>query len=177
MLKDFYQKEVLPKLKEEIGGGNIYAVPTVVKIVVNMGVGAEKDNREVLEKAKEELARITGQVPSVRAAKKAIASFNLRKGDLVGLAVTLRGRKMWDFLEKIVKVALPRTRDFKGIPRASFDRRGNLTIGIVEHNTFPEIDSHKVEKIRGMEVTIVTNAGDDEKAYRVLKELGMPFRD
>lgn len=176
MLKDFYQKEVLPKLKEEIGGGNIYAVPTVVKIVVNMGVGAEKDNREALEKAKEELARITGQVPSVRVAKKAIASFNLRKGDLVGLAVTLRGRKMWDFLEKIVKVALPRTRDFKGIPRASFDQHGNLTIGIVEHNTFPEIDSHKVEKIRGMEVTIVTNAGDDEKAYRVLKELGMPFR-
>lgn len=176
MLEDFFQKEILPKLKEEIGRGNIYAVPTVVKIVVNMGVGAEKDNREALEKAREELTRITGQVPSVRVAKKAIASFNLKKGDLVGLAVTLRGRKMWDFLEKITKVVLPRTRDFKGIPRTSFDRRGNLTIGIAEHNTFPEIDSHKVEKIRGMEVTIVTNAGDDEKAYRVLKELGMPFR-
>lgn len=176
MLKDFYQKELLPKLKEEIGGGNIYAVPTIVKIVVNMGVGADKENKEALAKAKEEFARITGQVPSTRAAKKAIASFSIRRGDLVGLAATLRGRKMWDFLEKIIKVALPRTRDFKGIARTSFDRHGNLTIGIAEHITFPEIDSSRVEKIRGMEVTIVTNAGDDERAYRVLKELGMPFK-
>uniref|UniRef100_A0A832E0U3 Large ribosomal subunit protein uL5 n=1 Tax=candidate division WWE3 bacterium TaxID=2053526 RepID=A0A832E0U3_UNCKA len=177
MLKDFYQREILPKLKEELGRGNSYAVPTIVKIVVNMGVGVEKDNREAIGKAKEELALITGQLPSVRTAKKAVASFNLRKGDQIGLAVTLRGRKMWDFLEKLVKVALPRTRDFKGVSRASFDQRGNLTIGIAEHISFPEIDPHKIDKVRGMEVTIVTNAGNDEKAYRVLKELGMPFKD
>lgn len=176
MLKETYQKEVVQKLKNEIGRGNIYGVPTLVKIVVNTGVGREKDQKESLEKAKEEIARITGQMPNLRLAKKAVASFGIRKGEIVGLSVTLRGKKMWDFFEKLVKIVLPRTKDFKGISRESFDGKGNLTVGIVEHTAFPEIDPHKVEKLRGLEVTIVTNAGNDEKAYRVLKELGMPFK-
>jgi large subunit ribosomal protein L5 len=177
MLKEIYQKEITAKLKGEFGSGNIYAVPRVTKIVVNVGVGKEKDEKEVLQRTKEEVAQITGQVPSFRMAKKAIASFGIRRGDIVGLAVTLRGQKMWDFLEKLIRVVLPRTRDFKGISRKSFDGHGNLTIGIVEHTSFPEIDPHKVEKIRGLEVTIATSTNRDDGAYRVLKELGMPFRD
>ncbi len=177
MIKKIYQTEVVPQLKGELGKGNIYGVPTVVKIVVNMGVGAERGNKESLEKAKEELAKVTGQAPAVRLAKKAVASFNLKKGELVGLTVTLRGKRMWDFLEKLIKIVLPRTKGFKGISRKSFDRRGNLTIGIEGHTSFPEVDPHKVDKVRGMEVTIVTNSGNDEKAYRVLKGLGMPFRE
>ena len=177
MLKDKYQKEIVPKLKKELGKGNIYNVPVITKIVVNMGVGREKDNQADLEKARGELALILGQTPAFRSAKKAVASFGIRQGDIVGLAATLRGRKMWDFFEKLVNIALPRTRDFKGISRKSFDGKGNLTVGIVEHTVFPEIDSYKVDKLRGLEVTIVTNTESDEKAYRVLKELGMPFGD
>ncbi|OGC59611.1 50S ribosomal protein L5 [candidate division WWE3 bacterium RIFCSPLOWO2_01_FULL_53_14] len=177
MLKETYQKETAPKLKGELGKGNVYAVPRITKIVVNIGVGKDKDQKEALEKAKAELALIAGQAPSFRSAKKAIASFGIRRGDIVGLAVTLRGRKMWDFLEKLVKVVLPRTKAFKGISRKSFDGHGNLTIGITEHTAFPEIDSHKVEKIRGLEMTIATSAVSDDKAYLVLKELGMPFKD
>jgi len=177
MLKERYQKEIAPKLKDELGRGNIYAVPKIEKIVVNMGVGSERENRAQLEQAQKELAAITGQTPSFRSAKAAIASFGIRKGDVVGIATTLRGTKMWDFFEKFVNAALPRTRDFKGISRKSLDRQGNLTVGVEEHNIFPEIDPHKVERIRGLEVTVVTNTGDDEKAYRLLKELGMPFRD
>ncbi|GMR19110.1 MAG: 50S ribosomal protein L5 [Patescibacteria group bacterium] len=177
MFKDTYQKEVVPKLKKEIGKGNIHGVPIVTKIVVNIGVGRDKDNQGELEKVREELALILGQTPAFRSAKRAVASFSIRQGDIVGLTATLRGRKMWDFLEKLVKIVLPRTRDFKGISRQSLDGKGNLTIGIVEHTAFPEIDPHDVEKLRGLEVTIVTNARSDEEAYRVLKELGMPFRD
>lgn len=177
MLKEKYQKEIAPKMKDEFGKGNVYAVPRVTKIVVNMGVGEDKGQKESLEKAKADLALVTGQTPSFRMAKKAIASFSIRRGDIVGLAVTLRGRKMWDFLERLSRVVLPRTKDFKGIGRKSFDGHGNLTIGIGEHTAFPEIDPHKVEKIRGMEVTVATNVNDDEKAYRILKELGIPFRE
>lgn len=177
MMKETYQKEVAPKFKVELGKGSVYGVPAVVKIVVNMGVGAERGNKEGMEKAREDLAKITGQSPAVRVAKKAIASFNLKKGEPIGLVVTLRGNRMWDFLEKLVKVVLPRTKGFKGISRKSFDRKGNLTVGILEHTAFSEIDPHKVDKIRGLEATIVTNSGDDEKAYRVLKELGVPFKD
>ncbi|MEX0587605.1 MAG: 50S ribosomal protein L5 [Patescibacteria group bacterium] len=177
MLKETYQKEIASKFKGDLGRGNIYAVPRVTKIVVNIGVGKERDQKEALEKAKADLAAITGQVPSFRSAKKAIASFGIRRGDIVGLAVTLRGRRMWDFLEKMIKVALPRTRDFKGITRKSFDGHGNLTIGVKEHTVFPEIDPHRVEKIRGLEVTVATSAAGDDRAYAVLKELGMPFKD
>ncbi|KKW05989.1 MAG: 50S ribosomal protein L5 [candidate division CPR1 bacterium GW2011_GWC1_49_13] len=177
MLKEKYQKEIVPKLQAELGKGNIYGVPTLQKIVLNMGVGRDRENQEELKKAKEELALISAQSPSYRSAKKAIASFGLKKGDIVGIAVTLRGQPMWGFFEKLVNVVLPRTRDFKGISRKSLDRHGNLTIGVKEHTAFPEIDPHKVEKLRGMEITIATTTEDDDKAYRLLKELGMPFRD
>lgn len=177
MLKEFYQKEVVPKLKDTIGGGNPHGVPRPEKIVVNMGVGAERDKEEALGRAKDDLATITGQSPSFRLAKQAVASFSIKKGDIVGIAVTLRGKKMWDFLEKLVKVVLPRTKDFRGVSRKSFDGKGNLTIGIKEQTAFPEIDPHKVDKIRGLEATVAMSTDDDEKAYQVLKELGMPFRD
>lgn len=177
MLKEFYQKEVVPKLKNTIGGGNIHGVPRPKKIVVNMGVGAEKGNKEALKKASDDLAMISGQQPSFRLAKKAVASFSIKKGDIVGVAVTLRGRKMWDFLEKFVKVVLPRTKNFRGVSRRSFDRKGNFSIGIREQTVFPEIDPHKIDKIRGLEVTIVMSTDNDEKAYQGLKELGMPFKD
>ena len=177
MLKEKYQKEIAPKLKDELGRGNIFAVPKIEKIVVNMGVGSDRENQVQLEQAQKELAAIIGQTPSFRTAKAAVASFGIRKGDVVGIAATLRGEKMWDFFEKFVNVAFPRTRDFKGISRKKLDRQGNLTVGIEEHNIFPEIDPHKVDRLRGLEVTIVTNTNDDEKAYRMLKELGMPFKD
>jgi large subunit ribosomal protein L5 len=176
MLK-IYQEEIVPKLKKTIGGGSPYGVPRPEKIVVNMGVGAERSKKESLDRAKADLAIITGQEPSFRSAKKAIASFSIREGDIVGVAVTLRGKRMWDFLEKLIRVVLPRTKDFRGIPRKSLDRKGNLTIGIKEHTAFPEIDPHKVDKIRGLEVTIVMSTDDDEKSYQVLKDLGTPFRD
>lgn len=177
MLKEVYWKEVVPKLKESIGGGNPYGVPRPEKIVINMGVGAERDKKEALEAAKADLAVIAGQAPSFRLAKQAVASFSIKRGDIVGVAATLRGGKMWDFLEKLVKVVLPRTKDFRGVSRKSFDGKGNFTIGIREQTAFPEIDPHKVDKIRGLEVTVVMSTKDNEKAYQVLKELGMPFRD
>lgn len=177
MLKEVYQKEIVPKLKDDVGGGNPYGVPHPEKIVVNMGVGAERDKKEALERAKEDLATITGQTPSFRLAKQAVASFSIRKGDVVGIAVTLRGRMMWDFLEKLIKVVLPRTKDFRGVSRKSFDGKGNFTIGVKEQTAFPEIDPHKVDKIRGLEITVVMSTDDNEKAYQVLKEIGMPFRD
>lgn len=177
MLKEFYQKKVVPKLKGTVGRGNSYGVPYPVKIVVNMGVGEDKDKKEVLEHAREDLAMLAGQTPSFRLAKEAVASFSIKRGDIVGVAVTLRGRKMWDFLEKLVKVVLPRTKDFRGVSRKSFDGKGNLTVGIKEQTAFPEIDPHKISKIRGLEATVMTSTEDDEKAYQVLKELGMPFRD
>ena len=177
MIKEFYQKKVVPKLKDAVGGGNSYGVPRPEKIIVNMGVGAEKGEKEALNRAKDDLAAISGQTPSFRLAKQAVASFSIRKGDIVGIAVTLRGKKMWDFLEKFVKAVLPRTKDFRGVSRKSFDRKGNFTIGIKEQTAFPEIDPHKIDKIRGLEVTVVMSTDDDEKAYQVLKELGMPFKD
>jgi len=177
MLKEFYQEKIVPKLKDTVGGGNPYGVPRPEKVVINMGVGAEKDKKESLERAKGDLTTITGQTPSFRLAKQAVASFSIRKGDIVGVAVTLRGRKMWDFIEKLVKVVLSRTKDFRGVSRESFDGKGNFTIGIKEQTAFPEINPHKVDKIRGLEVTIVMSTTEDGKAYQVLKELGMPFRN
>jgi len=177
MMKEFYQKEVVPKLRDAVGGGNPYGVPRPEKIIINMGVGAEKGKKEALDRAKDDLATISGQTPSFRLAKQAVASFSIKKGDIVGIAVTLRGKKMWDFLEKLVKAVLPRTKDFRGVSRKSFDRKGNFTIGIKEQTAFPEIDPHKIDKIRGLEVTMVMSTDDDEKAYQVLKELGMPFKD
>jgi len=176
MLKEEFFGKIVPKLKDSFGG-NPYAVPRPQRVVINMGVGAERDKRESLENAKGDLAAITGQVPSFRLAKRAVASFSIKKGDIVGVAVTLRGRRMWDFLEKLVKVVLPRTKNFRGVSRKSFDGKGNYTIGIKEQTAFPEINPHKVDKLRGLEVTIVMSTDDDEKSYQTLKEIGMPFKD
>ncbi len=177
MLKEEFYGKVVPKLKGTIGGGNPYGVPRPKKVVINMGVGADKGSKETLERAKADLKAIAGQAPSFRLAKKAVASFALKKGDVVGVAVTLRGKKMWDFIEKLIKVVLPRTKDFRGVSRKSFDRKGNFTLGIKEHTAFPEINPHKVDKLRGLEVSIVMSTDDDERSYQVLKELGMPFGD
>lgn len=148
---------------------------TLEKIIVNMGVGRALDDPKYLESAMRDLAVITGQKPAVRKAKKAIAGFKLKAGDAVGLMVTLRGKRMRDFFEKLVKIVLPRLRDFRGVSRKSFDGSGNYSLGIEEHTVFPEIDSNKVEKIKGLEVTIVTTAKTDEEALGLLEKLGMPF--
>lgn len=175
-LKEIYQKELVPALQKEFGLSNPYEVPEIEKIVLNMGVGKERAKKEDLESAEGDLAKIAGQIPSERGAKKAVASFQIRTGDVVGLSVTLRGERMWDFLEKLIKVVLPRTRDFHGVPKKSFDGHGNYTLGIEEHISFPEIDPLKVNKIRGLEVTIVTDASKDERALKLLEKLGMPFQ-
>ena len=145
------------------------------KIVVNMGVGKFKDDSKYLESAANDLAVITGQKPAVRRAKKAVSGFKLRAGDPIGLTVTLRGKRMWDFFEKLVKIVLPRLRDFRGVSRKSFDGSGNYSLGIEEHTVFPEVDPSKVDKVKSLEITIVTAAKNDEEGFELLKKLGMPF--
>jgi large subunit ribosomal protein L5 len=151
------------------------AVPKVEKVVLNMGVGEAIQNAKILDSAVEELATITGQRPVITRAKKAIAAFKLREGVPIGTMVTLRGDKMYEFLDRLISVALPRVRDFRGVPAKSFDGRGNYTLGIRDHLIFPEIDPVKVDKVKGMNITIVTNAKNDEQARFLLRELGMPF--
>jgi large subunit ribosomal protein L5 len=151
------------------------AVPRLEKIVLNMGVGEAIANIKVLEDATDELAAIAGQRPSVRRAKKSIASFKLREGMPIGCSVTLRGDRMWEFLDRLISIALPRVRDFRGVPAKSFDGRGNYTLGIRDHLIFQEIDFNKVDKSKGMNVTFVTTAANDEQALHLLRELGMPF--
>jgi large subunit ribosomal protein L5 len=175
-LKEYYFNEVVPRLKEKFGYKNIYEVPRLEKICVNMGLGEAVQNPKIIDQALVELAQITGQKPKVCRARKSIAGFKLRKGMPIGVMVTLRRNRMYDFLTRLIHVALPRVRDFKGLSRSGFDGRGNYTLGIVDHTIFPEIDVNKVEKIKGMSVTIVTTAETDEEAYELLKELGMPFR-
>lgn len=148
---------------------------TLQKIVVNMGVGRAREDKDFLESARRDLALITGQKPAERPAKRAIAGFKVRAGELIGLTVTLRGERMWSFFRKLVGVILPRLRDFRGVSRRSFDGRGNYSLGITEHNVFPEIDPNKAGKIKSLEITIVTTAKDDESGFNLLKELGMPF--
>src|SRR5204863_4751737 len=174
-LKDKYTKEVRKKLQDEFGIKNPMAVPKIEKVVLNMGVGEAISNIKILDTAVEELATITGQKPVVTKAKKSIASFKLREGQSIGTRVTLRGEKMYEFLDRLINVALPRVRDFRGVPTKSFDGRGNYTLGIRDHLIFPEIDPVKVDKSRGMNITIVTNAKNDEQARFLLRELGMPF--
>ena len=174
-LKVRYKDDVVPRLKSEFGIGNQMAVPRLEKIVLNMGVGEAIANIKVLEAATDELAAIAGQRPSVRRAKKSIASFKLRQGMPIGCSVTLRGDRMWEFLDRLISVALPRVRDFRGVATKSFDGRGNYTLGIRDHLIFQEIDFNKVEKSKGMNVTFVTTALNDEQALQLLKELGMPF--
>jgi large subunit ribosomal protein L5 len=174
-LKQRYRDEVRAKLMKEFGIGNPMAVPRIDKVCLNMGVGEAIQNIKVLDDAADELAAIAGQRPLITRAQKSIANFKLRAGMPIGARVTLRGDRMWYFLDRLIAVALPRVRDFRGVPARSFDGRGNYTMGIRDHLIFPEIDYNKVDKSKGLNVTIVTTAGNDERAFYLLRELGMPF--
>jgi large subunit ribosomal protein L5 len=174
-LKKQYDDDVVPKLKKEFGIDNAMAVPRLEKIVLNMGLGEAIQNIKTLDDGVDELASIAGQRPSVRRARKSIASFKLREGMPIGCSVTLRGDRMWEFLDRLIAIALPRVRDFRGVPTRSFDGRGNYTLGIRDHLIFQEIDFNKVDKSKGMNVTFVTTAENDEQALHLLRELGMPF--
>jgi large subunit ribosomal protein L5 len=175
-MQTYYVQTVHPRLMKQFGLTNPHQVPRLVKIVLNVGMGEANKNPKLLDAAVEELALITGQKPVVRRAKKAIANFGLRAGMPVGASVTLRSARMWEFFDRFVNVAVPRVRDFRGLPNKCFDGRGNLTIGIKEQMIFPEIDFDKVEKIHGMDITVVTTAGRDDLAMALLRELGWPFR-
>jgi len=174
-LKEHYTKEVRKKIQDEFGIKNVMAVPKIEKVVLNMGIGEAIQNMKVLDNAADELGQITGQKPVITRARKSIASFKLRAGVPIGAMVTLRGEKMYEFLDRLINIALPRVRDFRGVPTRSFDGRGNYTIGIRDHFIFPEIDVSKADKSKGMNITIVTTAKNDEQARFLLKELGMPF--
>lgn len=173
--KKQYDDDVVPKLKKEFGIDNAMAIPRLEKIVLNMGLGEAIQNIKSLDDGVVELAAIAGQRPSVRRSRKSIASFKLREGMPIGCSVTLRGDRMWEFLDRLVSIALPRVRDFRGLPTRSFDGRGNYTLGIRDHLIFQEIDFNKVDKSKGMNVTFVTTAENDEQALHLLRELGMPF--
>ena len=175
-LREYYRRVVHPKLMKDVGLTNPHQVPRLVKIVLNVGVGEAPKTPKLMDAVVEELAAITGQRPVVTRAKKAIANFNLRQGMAIGAAVTLRGARMWEFLDRFISVAIPRIRDFRGLPTRSFDGRGNYTVGIKEQMIFPEVDYDKVEKIHGMDITFVTSAGRDDLALALLRELGLPFR-
>lgn len=175
-LKEKYQKDVVPALKKEFGYKNVMAVPKVEKVVVNMGLGDATSNVKIVDTGADELARITGQKPVVRRAKKSIAAFKVRKGMPIGAMVTLRGDRMWEFLDRLMNIALPRVRDFKGVSPKGFDGRGNYTLGLRDQLLFPEIDYMKVDKARGMNVSVVTTAKSDEEARKLLQFIGMPFR-
>lgn len=175
-LKEKYQKEISPALMSKFNYKSVMQVPQVDKIVVNMGVGDAVSNSKALDVAVEELALLTGQKPLITKAKKSIAGFRLREGMPIGAKVTLRGQRMYDFLDKLVTISLPRVRDFRGVSKKSFDGRGNYTLGIKEQLIFPEIDYDKVSKIRGMDIVIVTTANTDEEARELLTQIGMPFQ-
>jgi len=175
-LLDRYRSEIVPKLKEEFGYGNPHQIPTLEKVVVNIGLGEATQNSKLLDKAMEELAVITGQKPALRRAKKSVSNFKLREGQGIGAMVTLRGERMWEFLDRLFSVALPRVRDFSGVSSRAFDGRGNYTLGVREQTIFPEVDYDAVERVTGMNVTMVTTAPTDAEARVLLSELGVPFR-
>ena len=175
-LKEKYTKEITPSLMEKFEYTSVMQVPKVEKIVINMGVGDAVANAKNLEKAVEELTLISGQKPIINLAKKSIAAFRLREGMAIGTKVTLRGERMYEFLDKLVTVSLPRVRDFRGISSRSFDGRGNYTLGVKEQLIFPEIDYDRVDKVRGMDIVIVTTANTDEESRELLTQLGMPFQ-
>jgi large subunit ribosomal protein L5 len=175
-LKKYYEEKVLPELRKKFEYANTMEAPKLVKIVVNMGVGEAITNAKLLDGAAVELGTITGQKPSIRRAKKSIANFKLRKGQAIGAMVTLRRARMWEFLDRLVNIAIPRIRDFRGVPTRSFDGRGNYTLGLTEQIIFPEINYDRVDKIRGMDVTFVTTAKTDEEGRELLRLLQMPFR-
>lgn len=174
--KDYYNTEIKKKLKEELKLKNIMEVPKVIKIVVNVGAGEAVTNKTVLEKIKEQLTLITGQKPIVTKARKSVSAFKIRKGLPIGIKVTLRDKRMASFLEKLIKIVIPRLRDFRGIGENSIDPGGNLNLGFTEQTIFPEIDFDKIDKIRGLEVTIVTNARSKEKGKKLFEILGIPFK-
>lgn len=174
-LRELYKTEAVPALMKRFGYRNLMAVPRLVKINVNMGLGEAIANAKVLDVAAEELASITGQRPVVTKAKKSIAAFKLRQGMPIGVTVTLRGLRMYEFLDRVVSIALPRVRDFRGVSPKSFDGRGNYTLGLRDQLIFPEIDFAKADKARGMNITIVTSARSDDEAFEMLKLLGVPF--
>ena len=175
-LKDYYQSELAPKLLTELGLKNTMEVPRIEKVVINMGLGEAIQNIKILESAVDELGKITGQKAVVTKAKKSIAAFKLREGMPIGCMVTLRREKAYEFLDRLINVSLPRVRDFKGVSSKAFDGRGNYTFGVREQLIFPEIDVDKVDKIKGLNVTIVTSARNDEQGRALLSGLGMPFR-
>ena len=175
-LRDRYYKEVRPALMKEFSLDNPMAAPRLEKIIVNMGVGEATQNAKLIDPAATEVQQITGQKPVVTKARKSIAAFKVREGMPIGVMVTLRGDRMYEFLDRLVNVALPRVRDFRGVPTKSFDGRGNYTLGVRDQLIFPEIDYAKVEKLKGMNITIVTSAGSDDQARALLKHMGMPFR-
>ncbi|OIJ15461.1 50S ribosomal protein L5 [Anaerobacillus arseniciselenatis] len=175
-LKEKYQNEIVPSLVEKFNYSSVMAVPKIEKIVVNMGVGDAVSNAKALDKAVEELTQITGQKPLITKAKKSIAGFKLREGMPIGAKVTLRGERMYQFLDKLIAVSLPRVRDFRGISKKAFDGRGNYTLGVKEQLIFPEIDYDKVDKVRGMDIVVVTTANSDEEARELLTQMGMPFQ-
>lgn len=175
-LKELYNEEIAPALLEELSLGNVMEIPKLVKIVVNIGVGEALDNPKALDEAVRDLTTITGQKPVVTKAKKSIANFKLREGRIIGTKVTLRGERMWSFFDRLVNVALPRVRDFRGISPDAFDGRGNYTLGLQEQLIFPEINYDDVDTLRGMEITIVTTAENDDHARALLTKFGMPFR-
>jgi large subunit ribosomal protein L5 len=175
-LKELYGEQIVATLQKELGYANVMQVPRLEKIVVNVGLGEALQNAKALDAAVQDVMIITGQRPIVTRARKSIASFKLREGNPIGVKVTLRGNRMWDFLDRLCNVALPRQRDFRGISPDSFDGRGNYSLGLREQLVFPEIDYDSIDKIRGMEITIVTTAQTDEEGYQLLRYLGMPFR-
>lgn len=175
-LKDIYINECVPALREEFGYKNAMQIPQIKKIVLNMGLGEAVQNPKIVEGAAEELGRIAGQKAIITKAKKSIATFKLREGMPIGCCVTLRGEKMYDFLSKLVNIALPRVRDFRGLSAKGFDRRGNYSMGVKEQIIFPEIDYDKIDKIKGLNITIVTSAKSDKEGLSLLKMLGMPFK-
>ncbi len=174
--KDFYNQEVRPKLMTELKGSNLMAVPKVTKIVVNVGAGEAVVNKGALEKIQEQMAQITGQKPIITKARKSVSAFKIRKGLPIGVKVTLRGERMYNFLEKLIKVVIPRLRDFRGINEKSIDQHGNLNLGFTEQTLFPEIEYDKIDKIRGLQVTVVTTAGRTEAGKKLFEILGIPFK-
>ena len=170
-----YREDIVPKLRKEFGIENVMAVPRIEKVSLNIGLGEASRNYKLLETAQQELAAIAGQASTITRSKKSIAAFKLREGMPIGCRVTLRGERMWDFLDRLISIALPRVRDFRGIPNRSFDGRGNFTLGIREHVIFPEVDTNRVDFPKGLNVTIITTSDNDEQARFLLRELGMPF--
>jgi large subunit ribosomal protein L5 len=175
-LRERYEKEAVAGLRKEFGYDNVMAIPKITKIVVNMGLGEATQNAKIVDTGADELGRITGQKPVITRAKKSIAQFKVRKGMPIGTMVTLRGERMWEFLDRLISVALPRVRDFRGVSPKGFDGRGNYTLGLKDQLLFPEIDYMKVDKARGMNISVVTTAKTDEESRKLLQLLGVPFR-